>query len=352
MNLYDKVKASVTIESMMSNFEGKSYTGGTRYDHCLACNTTCTSVFSVKANGTGHCFQCGFTGSVIDLYAAMTGKTTMQAAQALADDLGLNKTDCIRKPQLPKVDLPKIEVEKRQASLQIALKKLQEALLVRLSAKPNPTARRYLTEQRSIDESVVSMAEQRKLVAYLPANPNEAQALLDTAVGRDLLVEAGLMRRDANMSAIAFRPLVFFMPGCVGAEFRLVRKAKDEPKSIRYGELKFPYWWSGTAETVTVVEGVIDLLSIVSLGQKGTVIALPGCQSWRQDWPARIQQKYGTNSFVLALDADDAGEMAATKIAAGLHRDAFQCTRLRPGVGCKDWNDVLINATNKLLIAA
>ena len=343
-NLFDKVKSSITIDNLMMNsgIEGKEYGGGKRYNYCPACNSKANFCFSVKATGIGHCFNCGFTGSVIDLYSAMVGKDTMTAAKELADNFDLNKIENIIKPQKPVHDILKIEADKRKTALQTALKKLYVALAKRLEVKPNPSAKKYLVETRFIDASVVSLAEYRKLVAYLPANPKEAQALLDEAIGRELLVESGLMKLEGKMAAIAFRPLVFFMPGFTGAEFRLIREQRnDEPKSIRYGELKYPYWWQGTSNKVTIVEGAIDLLSMASLGNTGTLIALPGCQSWQQDWPARIQHKYGTQKFVLALDTDDAGEQAALKIAEGLHKDEFQCTRLRPSAGCKDWNDEL-----------
>lgn len=346
--LFDKVKASVSADAIMENLkiEGKKYAQGTRYDVCPACDAHSNNVFNVKSNGLCHCFQCNFTGSVIDLHAKMTGKSEVEAAKDLADQYGLNKPEGERKTNWKRPDQKqeKQKSNERQEALREALRRLHQALAKRLLTNPNPTARRYLVDERRIANVVVAMAEQRGLVGYLPANPNEAQALLDESVGRELLVKAGLMKPDAKKAAIAFRPLVFFMPADMGAEFRLVRapKNEDEPKSIRYGELRYPYWWQGeSSSSIVIVEGAIDLLSMVSLGQQNTIIALPGCQSWRSEWAVRIHEKYGTKRFVLALDGDEPGDESASKIAAGLKEVGLESASLRPEEGCKDWNDVL-----------
>lgn len=356
--LFDKVKASVSTEAIMLKIgeEGKAYGQGTRYNICPVCDVRSNLVFNVKSNGTAHCFQCGFTGSVIDLWSKMSGKDPVAAARELADEFGLNKPESERPVIKWKRPDPKHENQKtseRQDALKQAINRLRHALEKRLLSNPNPTARRYLVGERQITTDVVANAEQRGLVGYLPANPNEAQALLEEAVGRELLVKAGLMKQEAKKSAIAFRPLVFFMPGDTGAEFRLVREPKDdEPKSIRYGELSFPYWWKGETSSVIVVEGAIDLLSMVCLGEQSTVIALPGCQSWRSEWALRIQSKYGTKCFVLALDSDEAGDESAAKIAKGLVDAGLDHFRMRPSGEKKDWNDVLKFTNSKTILMA
>lgn len=353
--LFDKVKASVSAEAYMENLgeEGKRSGQGMRYNFCPVCSARSNLVFNVKCNGSCHCFECNFTGSVIDVHASAINKDPVSAAKDLADKFGIGvpSAGCKVIWKRPDAVLEAKKSSERQDALREALRRIHQAINKRLEINPCPSARRYLTNDRCIATDVVAMAEQRGLVGYLPANPNEAQALLDEAVGRDLLIKSGLMKPESTKAAIAFRPLVFFMPADLGAEFRLIRTPKDkEPKSIRYGELKFPYWWQGNSDSVVVVEGAIDLLSLVSLGQSSTIIALPGCQSWKADWFGRIQNKYDTKQFVLALDNDVAGDESSTMIACELDRAGITHFRLHTENGCKDWNDALKVSLNESVL--
>ena len=345
--LFDKVKNAVPMTEFMAYLgeEGKPFSTGVRYNFCPACQGRCKLVFSVRPNGFGHCFTCGFSGSVIDAHAKMTGQDEMQAAIELSKLFGLDRPGYVcPKPWRP-VD-PSTVLQKgveRQQALKKALSRLHQALVGRLDSHPTGLARRYLEVERRITPAVLTLAEQRGLLGYLPSDPIKAQALLDQVVGRDLLLASGLMKPEARMAGIAFRPLVFFMPGDSGAEFRIVRAPRDddEPKSIRYGELRFPYWWQGTTRSVLIVEGAIDLLSVASLGNPTSIMGLPGCQAWQPAWFSRIQARYGISCFLRGLDNDKAGSEVSRKIAVELDRVGIAHRELRPWGGCNDWNDAL-----------
>lgn len=345
--LFDKVKASITPEQLLETLglTGKKYAHGVRFGFCPACGAQSTNVFKIKLQGSCHCFQCGFTGSVIDLYAAMIGKNAIEAARELQDRFGtgLDETEFKLAKAREANHLAREAARMRQMALVDALKRLKEGIQSRnLKASE---ARRYLVDGRKIHPDVLMRAEKRGLVGYLDCDPQRSQRILNECIGESLLIDSGLMRPDANTAAIAYRPLVFFLPGAVGAEFRLIRpqRNRDEPKSIRYGELSYPFWWGGeSSEEILIVEGVIDLLSIVSMGQKRSVMALPGCQAWRDEWIQRIYAKHGTRSYLLGLDSDKAGEESSQKIAKGVFEAGFVARRFRPSDGCKDWNDQLL----------
>lgn len=340
--LFDEVKAAISPEDVLNQFghDGKHFAGGTRYRICPVCGAEANNVFSVRGE-TCHCFQCSFSGSVIDLFAALSGLSAVDAAKRLADDNGLSDPALAAKAveEAEQRRLRKKEADaKRKAALAIALERL-----ARLCATPTGDAlkaRDYLTRQRQIPLEVVLEAERRGLVGYLPSNPLRAQALLERTVGKEVLIEAGLMR-EGHRSPLAYRPLVFFLPRNSGIEARLIREQrdKDEPKSIRYGELVAPYWWQGSNQGVVVVEGAIDMLSIVALGSKRSVMALPGCEAFHADWIATVVDRKGCARFLVALDADDAGEKASVKVSSACCAAGVTSQRLAPLQ--KDWNDVL-----------
>lgn len=94
-------------------------------------------------------------------------------------------------------------------------------------------------------------------------------------------------------------------------------------------------------DEIAFVEGAMDVLAYRALcaraGDRRVVLGLPGVAGWRSSWAP-----FGKDRVVhLALDADEAGDRAAERIALDLHRaGAHRVVRSRPN-GAKDWADLL-----------
>jgi hypothetical protein len=152
----------------------------------------------------------------------------------------------------------------------------------------------------------VREAQQRQLLGCLPSKRTNASALLREAVGEQTLIAAGFWDPQKYADPwIAGRPLVFFFPGLQAAEFRLARAAKgEEKKSVQRGSTDYPWFWQGSDTTrAMVVEGFIDLLSVVTLAYPGHVLGSPGCNNWRPEWFERLHET-GVQQIDIGFDND------------------------------------------------
>jgi DNA primase len=199
---------------------------------------------------------------------------------------------------------------------------------------------------RGISEEVCQEAFARGMIRSLPSNATEAKQFLFDTVGEDDLRLAGFIREKSTWPAIAFRPLIGILPDKNGAEFRLARPIeKGEVKAIRYGQLKWPWWWPHTVgqriKSVLLVEGLIDLLSVVQIGLKEgeAVMAMPGVNTWHTYWVEMLTLRHPGVQVRIGLDRDEAGERASSAILNELRSRQIDCRREPPEA--KDWNSML-----------
>jgi len=269
-----------------------------------------------------YCHACGSRGDTADLIALVEG---IPLKEALRKNKQREAATTITKT--PSIDT----VRAVHKSLLDSLPKWQER------------AAQYLI-QRGIGRQTIKEASERGLLRMLPSDPAAARdVLLRAAGGAERLVEAGLWAgRSSSWPAQAFRPLVFFV-GETSSEWRLIdHQGTQYPKSIRLGVLTKPMVWRADPAEVVVVEGAIDLLSLVEMGEKRTIMALPGVNAWRIEWFAAAHKAYGSR-FVIALDNDEAGNRMATSMMAALQTRGIDCKRIVPVHG-KDWNEMLVAA--------
>lgn len=332
--LFEKAKARCLVDfARRSGFTLRKQGNGYAAKNCPYCSpgsNDALSIFPKDGVWRWHCFRCNRGGTVVDFAAAVWGVTDLQAAMRLANE------EHIEAATLPAA----------AQSIPVLDDALKEALALLL--KHGHTSDRgcmdYL-RSRGISERVVTEAVRRGLLRFLPSDPYRANKMLNERLGVPMLRQAGFLKLDSRWPGISFRPMVFFFPGCSAAEFRLARPPKDgEPKAIRYGHVKWPWWWKegNTVSTIYVVEGVIDLLSLVELGlKKGeAVIGIPGVTSWREEWFAAAMKAHPEAKFVVALDADDAGQKAARTLSETLGGKGAQVVERIPQH--HDWNEHLL----------
>lgn len=341
-SLIENVKASISLQGFLEGF-GVKFTRvgeGLRSDTCPCCGESkkgSNKVGLLAAGQKWRCFSCGKGGDVIDAATFLWGISHRDALHRLAKEQWVS--DAV--PVTARSSRLKTEEDQKkktkQAALSEVLKRLQKAVAGHV---PEDEVIAYLTRydeghQRGIPGRIVAQAQAQGMIGFLPNNPVKARMFLEDRIGKDLLVQAGLWNPEKRMPAIAYRPLIFFMPGMDSAEFRLAREVKEgERKAIRYGSASLPWYWSGEDGTkLAVVEGAIDLLSMVALGFKGDIVGLPGATVWRPEWFA------GASKVYTCLDPDKAGKTATSRILAACERLGIEAIDRSPLEG--DVNDVL-----------
>ncbi len=334
-SLIENVKASVSLQGFLEGFGAKfsRVGGGLRSDACPCCGEGKKGSNKVGLLAGGQkwrCFSCGKGGDVIDAAAFLWGIPHRDAIRRLAKEQWVSDTmPMIRNSKAKTEDEAK---KAQQHALNEALKRLQKAVA---GLVPDDEAIAYLTKERCLPGRFVAQAQAQGMLGFLPNNPLRARMFLEDRVGKDLMIQAGLWNPEKKMPAIAYRPLVFFMPGMDSAEFRLARKAGEgERKAIRYGSASRPWYWPGEdGSKLAAVEGAIDLLSMAALGFKGDIIGLPGATVWRPEWFT------GASKVYTCLDPDKAGKTATSRILAACARLGIEAIDRSPMEG--DVNDIL-----------
>lgn len=281
-----------------------------------------------------NCFACGEKGSAIDFAAAVWGLSHREAAKRLAgcEDFA-NQAPVNVYAQRAAVSPSADQADVREAIERIA----------KYGGSSVPQVMSYLVDERCLPESICIEAAQRGIIRHLPNDPLESVRWLQATCGETLLKKAGFWKEGSRWPAIAFRPIAFTLSDGGAAEFRLARAPRnaDEPKSIRYGKLAYPFWWRGeNPNRVLVVEGAIDMLSAVALGERGNIMGVPGCQAWRKEWFHQIRRKFPDVEFVLGLDGDQAGQKAELSMSELLIEGDFKFAIESLPEG-KDWNNLL-----------
>lgn len=313
-----ELSLSAFIESELGVTAKKS-AGWLRYNACFNCGESGKDSVKLAINSddrTWKCHKCGEHGSIIDAGMFLWGCDNVEAVRKL-----LGVSDRGPRPIAAPVDRSAEEAAaKRRADLmRLAFSRLQEAAQ---DFKNEPDCLRYLTVKRKIPMDTVRMAQDRGMVGFMPSNNRRAKAVMVEALGEELLRETGLWKPDKELPGIAYRPLVFFLPGMTSAEFRVIVDVPEGwSKSIAHGPKEYPYWWTGTDDQCLVAEGLIDVMSAVALGWRGHVMGLPGCNNIREDWLTKAAARYKIERYVIGLDNDvddplNPGQTWAKKISA------------------------------------
>lgn len=295
-----------------------------------------TSLFQTAAGiWRWHCFRCGSHGTTIDLVALVEHCSAADAARKLATERSLTAASAV--PDVVS-STPRTRSDPEAVAMIVArLREYTRAMLHRDVAD-------YL-ERRGIRRATQAHMADHGLLLHLPADPRQADALLRTVVGTELLAAAGLIRDAAHkgFTAAAFRPLVFVSHDERALEFRSISATARGPKALQYGDPFAPLmlYPSKRVSSIMLVEGGVDLMSAWQMftdqgrGQETLFVGFFGASKWRMQWLDALHIQHPDAEFVIATDADKAGDEAATNIRKALPATA-RCRRLRPQHG--DWN--------------
>ncbi|CAJ0804492.1 DNA primase [Ralstonia thomasii] len=286
------------------------------------------------------CHACGIRGDAADFLAVSRGISLRAALKEVQSRTGVVQSQPSKAPRREAGPAPIDDGAKAQA-INVIVDKLLD------SQEGKRDAQAYF-RRRGISSKVFQEAWGRGIIRSLPSQSPIATRWLREQIGSIHLMASGLLRQGAACPAAAFRPIVGILPKKSGVEFRLNHEAdRTEVKALRYGRLVYPWWWrpNGEMHRLIVVEGYIDMLSLVEQGQdKDTAImALPGANSWRLPWFETLKQRNPNLEVLVALDADDAGDRTAATMIEAVAGVGLKTQRLRPEKG-KDWNEALLAA--------
>lgn len=291
---------------------------GLSSDHSNKCNIS---------HELWNCYGCGRGGSVVDYAKYLWQVDAVEAAKCL---IGTKIVSAILKPGEISKD------EKVEVDLSHFYKKL-----LATGNTYNKKAFDYLINERCIPEAIITDAVHRGLLIFIPEDPHDASKWLRNVFGDAELKRLGFWKEGKRMPWISFRPMIFVLPGCKSAEWRIAETPKvGQLKSVRFGVDKACWHWKGRESgKVNVVEGPIDMLSMVALGWKGDIKALPGAGCWNDDWLD------GYDRAVFTLDNDAAGLKAMETLELAAKAKGIVSVSKAPPLG--DVNEELKAKTKK-----
>jgi len=317
-------------------WKGELFKGNSRYTSswtpCCGEGTRKDRGSISKVNGVWRfrCFVCKKGGTAIDYVSIVEGMSPEEAAKRLSGGLV---------PEPNRAALKACPLKERATN--DSSHHVPAVIQAMLKHPISNAAQSYLMS-RGIRPHVIQEAKRRNFIACLPGDSNDAVLWLEQNVGRDLMEKAGMWSK--RWPAAAYRPLSFINGSAKAIELRSIIQGGDSPKAIQYGVQDHPMVWkpTGEVERVLVVEGGVDLLSMVDMEEdaKTLLIGIFGTSSWREHWGKRVAEKYPSAKWEIATDDDEAGHICAEAISVQLDRLGKTWSRRLPFSG-KDWNDSL-----------
>lgn len=327
----DEVKQRVDIVEVISRYTQLKRAGSIFKGLCPFHNERTPSFVVFPNSGRWHCFgACGTGGDVITFVMRKEHLDFREALESLAREVG--------------IDLAPQQVD-AQASVRERIFEANDAAAAyfehTLLHHPAADAGRQYLERRGID------AETRAKFRLGYATDGWS-SLRDYLLGRgfsiDLLVEAGLVKRneERNSTYDMFRSrLMFPIRDRQGRVIGFGGRVLDDsiPKYLNTAEtplfhkshvvygLDLAYRAMREREQVVIVEGYMDVIAAHQFGFTNVVACMGTALT-----PEQLRQlQHFTSNFVLALDADAAGQQATIR---GLNQARQSLARVqKPVVG-------------------
>ena len=327
----DEVKQRIDIVEVISRYTQLKRAGSIYKGLCPFHNER-TPSFVVFANtGTWRCFgACGTGGDVISFVMRRENMEFREALELLARQAGIDLT--------PPQEQGQVAVRERLYAANNAAAAFYEHTL--LHHPGAEAARRYL-QRRGVDEATRALFR----LGFAPDSWSSLRDhLLDKGYSLELLMEAGLVKRNEERSTTydMFRGrLIFPIRDRQGRVIGFGGRVLDDsvPKYLNTSEtqlfhkshvvygLDLAYRAIREREQVVIVEGYMDVIAAHQFGFANVVACMGTALT-----PEQLRQlQHFTSNFVLALDADAAGQQATIR---GLNQARQSLARVqKPVVG-------------------
>jgi DNA primase len=290
------------------------------------------------------CFACGESADVFGLIARLQGLDIKREFPAVLTSAAqvVNEIEGSSGVTTPPKEVLQTKLSTETFDL------LAHTMLESSPISASPRGSEYLSRRGLLGAAKADgwgvLAETRSGVAMVVTT-------IIAAVGEDAWKSSGMCNESGE---ITFPANVLLVPwrDPAGAVTTIQRRVLDpDAKGHRY---VFP---AGRAPTLpygiekillgsevadlALVEGASDTLAYRALCARDrklrVVLGLPGVSAWRSPWAEYARGRVAH----VALDADEAGDRAAERIAVDLHRaGAVRVQRQRPH-GAKDWAEIL-----------
>jgi DNA primase len=325
----DEIKQRVDVVEVISRYTQLKRAGSIYKGLCPFHSERTPSFVVFPHTGTWHCFgACGTGGDVISFVMRKENLDFREAVETLAQQAGIEIGD---------------REEDRSGQQRAQIYDVNEvtagffAHVLSHHPAADP-ARRYL-ERRGIDQTT---AEQFRLGFALDAWSSLRDHLLEQRFSLDLLLEAGVVKRseERNSTFDMFRNRVIFpirdrqgrvigfggrvMDDGVPKYLNTAETAIFHKSHVIYG-LDLAQRVIRERDQVVIVEGYMDVIAAHQFGFHNVVACMGTALTPEQ---LRQLQRY-TDNFVLALDADSAGQQATIR---GLNQARQSLVRVRKPV--------------------
>lgn len=325
----DEVRQRVDVVELISRYTPLKRAGSVYKGLCPFHSERTPSFVVFPHTGTWHCFgACGTGGDVFSFVMQKENLSFREALQMLAQQVGV---DLSAGEQDSGADQRTRLVEANEAAAQY----FQHILTHHAGATG---ARSYL-ERRGIDDAT---AARFRLGYALDGWSGLRDHLLERGFALELLLEAGLIKRNEERQSTydAFRNRVIY-PICdrQGRVIGFGGRVLDDsvPKYLNTAEtplfhkshvvygLDQAHRAIRERDQVVIVEGYMDVIAAHQFGYNNVVACMGTALT-----PDQLQQlqRY-TSNFVLALDADNAGQQATIR---GLNQARQALARVRKPV--------------------
>lgn len=325
--MYEGVRKQVSLNAFLEEILGEPTVTrtGLRWSSCPHCGASDQESRKLTLSGEGQyfrCFACGSHGDVLEAAALFYRCSHKEAAARLSADKPwvMNQLASMKKNLVPA--LPE------RAFVAEAISKL----LLSQEGYWDYDVLAYLMKERGLPVELLREAHDKGYLRMLSADLGIASSQVRRAVGDRLLIASGMLNPEKRTPAIVFRPLVFGFPGNEAAEFRRLPGQSYGPKALRHGSALMPWRWNeGRGSVTAIVEGLIDLLSLVAMGFDGEVIGLPGCRQWNAAWNPLLADR----TVIIKFDPDGPGQCAAADLSNDLQSEG-----IRAWVDCPKDGDI------------
>jgi len=329
-DIFAKAKQEVDLLNFLRGygFRFKSYPSGARSNRCPNCGPS-RDPHSTRLHVGWHeqggywlwfCHACGEAGDVVKAAQLLgEGSSAKEAARWL-----LGETEAPG-PRLKSAPSPPPPSKERLEKVNRARLRLVRGLIDSISRKAGSRKRLwdYLINDRKIPEWVLREGVRRRLLCLLPDDPFTLNSTILRYFGNSLLKEADIITKKGSVkSVILSRPILspfLSRRKVIGAQFRGLDGV--QPKTITLVQSGL-WWWKGQDDrSVCIVEGIVDLLSLVAMQWRGSILGLPGTGMASKAIEV-LKGPLKTMQVTIALDSDDPGREACERIYWALSQNA------------------------------
>ena len=313
MSVIDEVKGRVDIVDLISRYTTLKKAGSTYKGLCPFHSERTPSFIVFPHTGTWHCFgACGTGGDAFSFLMRAENADFREALETLANEVGVEL-------EPPGADPAKEERSSLYEVNQAAAEYFHTVLLRHPAANG---ARAYL-KRRGIDNDVAGTFQ----LGYARDSWNSLNIhLTEQGFEREQQLAAGLLKyneeRESTYDAFRNRvivPILDRQSRVIGFGGRVLDDS--QPKYLNTAEtplfhksrviygLDAAYRAIGETDEVVIVEGYMDVIAAHQFGFTNVVACMGTSLTTEQ---LQQLQRY-TNNFVLALDADAAGQQATIR---------------------------------------